>query len=49
MDASVTNFGAHVRALRLERGLSQEEVANSANADRKTGDTRLLPVRITIS
>ena len=30
MDAFVAAFGAHVRSLRLERGLSQEEVAHSA-------------------
>ena len=30
MDAFVTAFGAHVRALRLERGLSQEDVAHLA-------------------
>ena len=30
MDAFVTAFGAHIRSLRLERGLSQEEVAHSA-------------------
>ena len=30
MDAFVSAFGAHVRSLRLARGLSQEEVAHSA-------------------
>ena len=30
MDAFVAAFGAHVRALRLARGLSQEEVAHLA-------------------
>ena len=30
MDAFVAAFGAHVRALRLARGLSQEEVAHRA-------------------
>ena len=30
MDAYVSAFGAHIRSLRLERGLSQEEVADRA-------------------
>ena len=30
MDAFIVAFGAHVRALRLELGLSQEEVAHRA-------------------
>jgi len=30
MDAFVSAFGAHVRSLRLTRGLSQEEVAHLA-------------------
>ncbi len=30
MDAYVSAFGAHIRTLRLERGLSQEEVAHRA-------------------
>ncbi len=30
MDAYVSAFGAHIRMLRLERGLSQEEVAHRA-------------------
>ena len=30
MDAYVSAFGAHIRTLRLERGLSQEEVAHLA-------------------
>ena len=30
MDAIVAAFGAHIRSLRLERGLSQEDVAHLA-------------------
>jgi len=30
MDVFITAFGAHIRSLRLERGLSQEEVAHRA-------------------
>ena len=30
MDAFVVAFGAHIRALRVEQGLSQEEVAHRA-------------------